>query len=519
METAGLMDALMLPLAPILCRNTKDGGRRVNRKVTDRSISVTLQARAIGIGVDANMSTNEGPARDERRRIIVASMVGTTIEFFDFYIYATAAVSIFPLLFFPKGEGAAALLSSMATFGVAFVARPIGSILFGHFGDRAGRKATLIGSLLLMGLATFAVGLLPPYASIGLLAPAVLALLRFCQGLGLGGEWSGAALLAAETAEPGKRAQAAMWPQLGAPFGFILANGFFLALTIIFGFRSGAAQIDDRFLVWGWRIPFLMSIVMVLVGLYARLKLQETPVFVRAVERGEKLKSPLIEVVRHNSVELVRGTFIMVATYGLFYLMTTWILSYAIGKVELGLLGVDYRQFLYLQLVSVVLFALFIPVSGFLADRFGRRRFLIAVTSAIILFGLSFGWFLSPATMGSGGQANLGLMLLFLSLGMSLMGLTFGPMSALLPELFPTNTRYTGAGIAYNAASIIGAALTPFVATWLAASYGAGSVGLYLACLGGSTLVALIASAETRATDLETMEQDLAAAAIETTSP
>ena len=262
-----------------------------------------------------------------------------------------------------------------------------------------------------------------------------------------------------------------------------------------------------------------MSIVMVVVGLYVRVKLQETPVFVRALERGEKLKSPLAEVVRNNLGELVRGTFMMVATYGVFYLMTTWILSYAIGRPELGLLGIDYRAFLYLQLVSVVLFAGFIPVSGYLADRVGRRRFLIVVTVGIILFGLSFGWFLSPATMGSGGKANLGLMLVFLSLGMSLMGLTFGPMSALLPELFPTNTRYTGSGIAYNAASIIGAALTPFVATWLAANYGPGSVGVYLAGLGGSTLAALILSEETRSTNLETMELDAASAAIEASSP
>jgi MFS family permease len=465
------------------------------------------------------MQKNLIVAPDQRRRIIFASLVGTTIEFFDFYIYATAAVSVFPLLFFPQGEGTAALLASMATFGVAFVARPIGSIIFGHFGDRVGRKATLIGSLLLMGLATFAVGLLPTYQSIGLLAPALLTILRFSQGLGLGGEWSGAALLAAETAEPGKRAQAAMWPQLGAPFGFLLANGFFLTLTIAFGFRSGSAQIEDNFLVWGWRIPFLMSIVMVLIGLYVRMKLHETPVFARAVERGERLKSPLVQVFRSSFSQLLGGTFMMVATYGLFYLMTTWILSYAIGKVELGLLGIDYRQFLVLQLISVVLFAGFIPVSGFLADHVGRRPFLIAVTCAIILFGLSFGTFLSPATMGSGASANRGLMLVFLSLGMSLTGLTFGPMSALLPELFPTNTRYTGSGIAYNMASILGAALTPFVATWLASRHGPGSVGLYLSCLGWLTLVALLLSKETRSTNLETMEEEAAAAAIEATSP
>lgn len=465
------------------------------------------------------MQKNLMGVREERRRIIFASVAGTTIEFFDFYIYATAAISVFPLLFFPKGEGTAALLASMATFGVAFVARPIGSVLFGHFGDRAGRKATLIGSLLVMGLATFAIGLLPTYQQIGLLAPSLLAILQFCQGLGLGGEWSGAALLASETAEPGKRAQAAMWPQLGAPFGFLLANGFFLVLTIAFGFHSGSSQVDDRFLTWGWRIPFLISIVMVLIGLYVRIKLHETPVFARAVERGEKLKAPLVQVLRSHSGALLRGAFIMIANYGLFYLMTTWILSYAIGNPELGFLGIDYQKFLILQLVSVLLFAAFIPVSGRLADRIGRRPLLIAVTGAIILFGLSFGYFLSPAAMGSGASANLGLMLVFLSLGMSLTGLIFGPMSALLPELFPTNIRYTGSGIAYNMASILGAALTPFVATWLASHYGPGSVGLYLACLGAMTLIALLLSKETRTTNLETMEEEAATAAIEATSP
>lgn len=455
----------------------------------------------------------------ERRRIIFASVVGTTIEFYDFYIYATAAVSVFPLLFFPKGEGTAALLASMATFGVAFVARPIGSILFGHFGDRVGRKATLVGSLLLMGLATFAIGLLPTYHQIGLFAPAMLTILRFCQGLGLGGEWSGAALLAIETAEPGKRARAAMWPQLGAPFGFILANGFFLLLTIAFGFNSTTAASDDHFLVWGWRVPFLLSIAMVLVGLYVRVRLNETPVFARAIERGEKLKSPLLQVLRTNRRELVLGTFAMVATYGLFYLMTTWILSYAIGKVDQGFLGINYRDFLVLQLASVLLFAVFVPVSGHLADHFGRRPFLIVVTLAIIAFGFSFGTFLSPAVMGSGGAANHGLMLLFLSLGMTLMGLTFGPMSALLPELFPTNTRYTGSGIAYNMASIIGAALTPFAATWIVLNHGVGAVGYYLAFLATLTLVALVFGRETRARNLETMEDDAATSAVEATSP
>lgn len=456
---------------------------------------------------------------NDRARIIFASMIGTTIEFFDFYIYATAAVSVFPLLFFPSGDTGAALLASMATFGVAFVARPIGSIIFGHFGDRVGRKATLVGSLLLMGIATFLIGLLPTYHQIGIFAPTLLAILRFCQGLGLGGEWSGAALLATETAQIDRRAWAAMWPQLGAPFGFILANGFFLLLTIWFEYDSKIATTSDTFLVWGWRTPFLLSIIMVAIGLYVRLKLHETPVFARAVERGEKLKTPIANVFRHHFGSLMLGMFIMVATYGLFYLMTTWVLSYAIGSTALGFLGIGYRDFLVLQLISVILFAAFIPLAGLLADRFGRRRFLLIVTAAIILFGFSFNLFLAPELIGTGEHASRGLMLSFLSIGMALMGLTFGPMSALLPELFPTNIRYTGSGVSYNMASILGAALTPFVAAWLARNYGAGSVGFYLAILGSMTFIALWLSKETAHRDLDTMEDHAAAAGVEITSP
>ncbi len=454
-----------------------------------------------------------------RVRIVVASMVGTTIEFYDFYIYATAAVSVFPLLFFPKADAGAALLASMATFGVAFVARPIGSVIFGHFGDRIGRKATLVGSLLTMGIATFLIGLLPTVMRIGLLAPVLLTILRFCQGLGLGGEWSGAALLATENAKEGKRAWAAMWPRLGAPFGFILANGFFLLLTMFFNYNSIEASLKSDFLVWGWRIPFLASVVMVAVGLYVRFKLDETPVFARALARGEKLKAPLAVVIRHHSRELLQGAFIMLATYGLFYLMTTWVLSYAIGSTGLGFLGIGYRTFLVLQILSVFLFAGMIPIAGMLADRYGRRSFLLLVTAAIILFGLSFRFFLDPAVMGTGEGANRGLMLLFLCIGMVLMGLTFGPMSAVLPELFPTNVRYTGSGISYNISSILGAALTPFAAVWLVRNHGVGAVGLYLSALGALTFIALWFSKETKHTNLDMVEERKAAVGIETTSP
>lgn len=438
-----------------------------------------------------------------RRRIVAASMVGTTIEFYDFYIYATAAVSVFPSLFFPKGNPTTALLASLATFGLAFVARPLGSILFGHFGDRVGRKATLVGSLLMMGIATFAIGLLPTYHQVGLLAPALLAVLRFSQGLALGGEWSGAALLATETARPGRRAWAAMWPQLGAPFGFLLANGLFLILITWLGHSPATPDLDGPFLSWGWRIPFLLSAVMVAIGLYVRLRLAETPVFARAVERGERVKSPLAQVFRSSWRQLVIGTFVMVATYTTFYIVTTWALSYGTAKrpPDGTGLGFNYVDFLGWQLIAVLFFAAMLPVTGLLADRFGRRPTLLVVTAGIMAYGGLFAPLLTP------GSSSPGTMLLFLVIGMTLMGLSFGPMSAVLPELFPTNVRYTGSGIAYNAASILGAAVAPFLATWLVAAHGVGWVGAYLFAAAAVSFVALLVMRETRHTSLHTAEE------------
>ena len=434
-----------------------------------------------------------------RRRIVIASMVGTTIEFYDFYVYATAAVLVFPTLFFPKGNPTTALLASLATFGLAFVARPLGSILFGHFGDRVGRKATLVGSLLMMGIATFAIGLLPTYSQAGLLAPALLAVLRFTQGLALGGEWSGAALLATETARPGKRAWAAMWPQLGAPLGFLLANGLFLTMIIWLGHSAAQPDLAGPFLSWGWRIPFLLSAVMVIIGLYVRLRLTETPVFVRAVEQGERVKSPLAEVFRSSWRQLIIGTFVMLATYTLFYIVTTWALSYGTAKrpPDGKGLGFNYVDFLQWQLIAMLFFAAMLPVVGRLADRFGRRATLLVVTAGIMAYGALFGPMLSPE---SGSPTT---MLIFLIIGMILMGLSFGPMSAVLPEMFPTNVRYTGSGISYNAASILGAAVAPFLATWIVSEYGVAWVGLYLFVAAALTFTALLVMRETKDTSLD----------------
>jgi metabolite-proton symporter len=434
-----------------------------------------------------------------RSRIVVASMVGTTIEFYDFYVYATAAVSVFPQLFFPKANPTTALLASLATFGLAFVARPLGSILFGHFGDRVGRKATLIGALLTMGISTFAIGLLPTYQQVGLIAAALLAVMRFCQGLALGGEWSGAALLATETAPAGKRARAAMWPQLGAPLGFLLANGVFLILILWLGHGTGRSDPGGPFYTWGWRIPFLLSAVMVAIGLYVRLRLTETPVFRRALESGQRVKTPLTEVFRHCWRQLVIGTFVMLATYTLFYVMTTWALSYGIGAraARGGGLGFGYVDFLKLQLISVLFLAATLPVTARLADRYGRRRTLLVITAAIMVYGATFRPFLAV------DHATYASVLAFLVIGMALMGLTYGPMSAVLPELFPTNVRYTGSVIAYNAASILGAAVAPFIATWLAASYGVGWVGFYLFVTAVVSFVALLLMRETKSTSLD----------------
>jgi metabolite-proton symporter len=401
--------------------------------------------------------------------VLFASLIGTTIEFFDFYIYATAAVLVFPKLFFPAADPAAATLSSLATFAIAFFARPVGSALFGHFGDRIGRKATLVAALLTMGVSTILIGLLPTYAEIGTAAPLLLALCRFGQGLGLGGEWGGAVLLATENAPPGKRAWYGMFPQLGAPFGFFLSGGIFLLLSQV--------MTDDQFFSYGWRIPFLSSAVLVAVGLYVRLKITETPAFKAVLERNERVSVPVLAVFRAHLRELVLGTIVTVATFVLFYLMTVFALNWGTSALHFS-----RKQFLVLQLFSVVFFALTIPLAAVLADRHGRRTVMIGVSAAIAVFGLLF----APMF----GTGNFAIVALFMVLGLSLIGMTYGPIGTLLAELFPAPVRYTGASLAFNLAGILGASLAPYIATWLATHYGLQYVGYYLS---GSALLSLVA--------------------------
>src|SRR5882672_8677311 len=299
-------------------------------------------------------------------QVLFASLIGTTIEFFDFYIYATAAVLVFPRLFFPSTDPASGVLASLATFAIAFIARPIGSAIFGHFGDRIGRKATLVAALLTMGVSTVAIGALPTYASIGVAAPALLSLCRFGQGLGLGGEWGGAVLLAVENAPPGRRAWYGMFPQLGAPIGFFFSGIVFLMLS--------KWLTNEQFFAFGWRIPFLASAALVLVGLYVRLTISETPVFREALTREARVKVPMLVVFRDYPGALVLGILTSLATFVLFYLMTVFALSWGTTA-----LGYSRETFLVIQLFGILFFAATIPISAVLAER-GRKQTLFWVT-------------------------------------------------------------------------------------------------------------------------------------------
>ena len=406
------------------------------------------------------------------KHVLFGSLIGTTIEFFDFYIYANAAVLVFPQLFFPGSDATTSTIESLATFSIAFFARPIGSAIFGHYGDKIGRKVTLVAALLTMGISTVCIGLLPTYHSIGIVAPLLLMLFRFGQGLGLGGEWGGAVLLAIENAPPGKRAWYGMFPQLGAPIGLLLSGGTFLLLSDMLT--------EEQFFDYGWRIPFIASSLLVIVGFYIRSKITETPSFANAVETKKQVKIPIMTILKTYKRELVFGTFAAIATFVTFYLMTVFSLSWATTH-----LGFSRRSFLIIELFAILFFVIGIPLSALWADRFGRKKVLVIVSVLIAFFGLSFSYF-----MDSGSTA---LITFFICLGMGLMGLTYGPLGTFLSELFPTEVRYSGASLTFNLAGIIGASFAPLIAIWLATNYGIGSVGYYLSAAAAISVVALLA--------------------------
>jgi len=415
-------------------------------------------------------ASKNNPQTNSKSRVLFASLIGTTIEFYDFYIYATAAVLVFPALFFPGSDPMTAMLASFATFSIAFFARPVGAVVFGHFGDRIGRKATLVAALMTMGGSTVLIGLLPTYAQAGVLAPLLLALCRFGQGLGLGGEWGGAVLLATENAPPGKKAWFGMFPQLGAPIGFILSTTSFIAL--------GQFLSDADFMAWGWRVPFIASAVLVIVGLWMRLKIHETPDFQKAIDKQERVKAPVVTLFSSHKYALLTGTMAGLSTFVLFYLMTVFALGWGTTAM-----GYSREEFLPVQLLGVCFFGLLIPVAALAADKWGQGRTLLVTSVLIALFGL-----LVPVLFG-GGMAGI---IAFFILGFALMGCTYGPIGAALARPFPTAVRYTGASMTFNLASILGASLAPFIATWLASRYGLTAVGLYLSVAALLTIVALL---------------------------
>jgi len=410
-------------------------------------------------------------AQTSHRRVLFASLVGTSVEFYDFYIYSTAAALVFGDLFFPKASPTAQQMLAYATAGVAFVARPVGGLFFGHFGDRIGRKSTLVASLLTMGLSTLLVAFLPTYAGAGYLAPLALCLLRFGQGFGLGGEWSGAALLAVEHAPPGWRARYGIVPQLGAPVGFIAANGLFLLLST----QLSPVQFHD----WGWRIPFAFSVVMVGIGLWIRLSLTETPEFAAALAEAPPPRVPLAEVIGRHGGILVAGTVATIACFLLYYLSTVFVLGYGTKTLHYSM-----AEMLVVELIAITCMAASILASGWLADRKFDER-------AVLMFGcvgsIAAGFALAPML-----NAGLGGVLGFLCISQVLMGLVYGPLGAWLPGLFPPRVRYTGASAAFNIAGVLGGGLTPIVAQKLTAMGGLAYVGYYASGAAALSLIALL---------------------------
>ena len=443
--------------------------------------------------VEAAAGKAQAMVRDSVKTVIAASMVGTAIEFYDFYAYGTAAANYFPKVFFGDTTNpTVALLASLLTFAIAFIARPLGSLVFGHFGDRMGRKTTLVVSLLTMGIATFLIGCLPTYNQWGVAAVAVLCLCRFVQGIGLGGEWSGAALVATENAPEDPRALYGSFPELGAPIGFFLSNGTYFLLETF--------NDNDAMLAWGWRVPFLLSSILVIVGLVVRVQMEETPIFRMAQEQKKVVKSPLTEVFKKSWKEVIQATFLVAVTYTLFYTLATWSLAWGTKTVEQGggNLGFTNQEYLLMLMIAVCVFAAFIVISCVNADKFGRKRVIIISSCCLIAFALLFPFLLDPAVVG---QRNFATNLLFLCIGFALMGTAFGPIGAFLPELFDANVRYSGSGIGYNLAAIVGAAFVPTIATWLSHHWGVHSVGLYLGVMALCCLIAVLSCKETKNVD------------------
>ena len=400
-----------------------------------------------------SISLSEQDHRIQLRRAVLASTVGTAIEWYDFFLYSTVTGLVFARLFFPRSDPLVGTLEAFAVYAVGFVARPVGAAIFGHYGDRIGRKSTLIASLLLMGIATFLVALVPTYQRIGIWGAVILTVLRFVQGVGVGGEWGGSVLLAMEWARPTRhRGFIASWPQFGVPAGLFLANLAVLAFSAISG---------DRFLVWGWRIPFLLSIVLVAVGFYIRLGIHETPVFTRLVAENKVEPTPIVEVMRRHPKEIALTALCRMGEQAPFYLFTAFVFAYGTTTLNIG------RDFLLVAVLaaSVVSFVS-IPLFGHLSDRIGRKRVYMLGAALTGLFG-----FVYFAMLDTRAPA-----LVFLAVVLSLIphDMMYGPQAALIAECFTGRLRYSGASLGYQLASVIAGGPSPIIATWLLSRYASG---------------------------------------------
>jgi len=418
-------------------------------------------------------------------RVIVASFIGTTIEWYDFFLYGTAAALVFKRLFFPNLDPLTGTLSAYGTFAVGFVARPLGGIIFGHFGDRVGRKTTLVWSLLIMGVATACIGLIPTYDTIGVWSPILLVFLRFMQGIGVGGEWGGAVLLAVEHSGGDRRGFHGSWPQMGVPAGLLLSTGVFATMN--------SRLSESAFLSWGWRVPFLVSVVLIAIGLFIRLRILETPVFEKVRETNRESRSPLLDVFRHHPREVLVGMGMRFAQNVLFYVYTVFVLSY--GEKTLGY----PRSALLRGLVIVSILGLVsIPFWSYLSDRVGRKPIYLAGSVIALASAFPFFWILGM------GPAYIALaMVLGMNLGHDMM---YGPMAAYFSELFVTRVRYSGASFVYQLTSVFSGGLAPFIATILLAKHGANAVAAYVAACCVITLIATLFAPETRRRTLEGVE-------------
>ncbi|TWF74927.1 metabolite-proton symporter [Pseudonocardia hierapolitana] len=433
-----------------------------------------MSASSVGRGVRQPSSV---------RRVVVASLVGTSLEWYDFFIYGTAAALVFNQLFFPTFDPLVGTLLAFTTFAVGFVARPLGGIVFGHYGDKVGRKNVLVATLLLMGIATFLIGLMPTYATIGVWAPILLVLLRFLQGLGLGGEWGGAVLMTLESGDRSKRGLNASWPQVGVPIGLLLANGMLSLMA--------AVSSDEAFLAWGWRVPFLLSGVLVLVGLWIRLTIAESPAFEQVEAKQEKARAPIVDVLRSYPRQVLLAIGARVGVDVVFYLFVLFITTYIVTY-----LGLPQSYALNAVLIAATFQVVFIPLFGALSDRIGRRPVYLA--GAIGAAAWTFAFF---ALLDTGSFA---LIVLAAVVALLLHAAMYGPQASFIAEMFPTQVRYSGASMGYQLAGVIGGALAPIIATALLSRYDTSLVvSLYAVVVLAITIMCVVIARETAKADLD----------------